>query len=89
MDDDDVFYEPEYDGNISYPTVVSLMLTLQDDDLEDAELRWGWDSERPPPVMAPRRTHHHHHHRGPSPWSMFHGLPREQHLGNVLICLLN
>ncbi len=76
-DDEDVMYEPDYEGLYPHSLLESRMLTFVDDDSGMPSMPWGWDAEEPPIARGHRHHHHHHHNRG-SPWSMFPGGPPDR-----------
>ena len=90
MDDEDVVYEPDYEGElITGKAIGTTVLTgIAEDGMPDPP--WGWDTEDDGPITLARghRHHHHHHHpaRIPSPWTIFPpGIDRGM-IGKLLQC---
>lgn len=73
MDDEDVVYEPDYQGELILENGISttVLTAVAEDGMTDPP--WGWDTEDDGPITLARAHRHHHHHpaRIPSPWTIF------------------
>jgi hypothetical protein len=73
MDDEELIYEPDYDGR--FPLLEPGIEANEESEEDDEGPPWGWDQPEFSPILGSRHSrgpphlHHHHHHRGPSPWS--------------------
>ena len=79
MEEEDVIYQPEYEGLLlNVPTLIALsVLTMLDDDAGMPEPPWGWDPDDDPGMPIPR-GHRHRLHGMPSPWTIFPGGPPDR-----------
>ena len=69
MDDEDVIYEPDYEGELKLILVLTFRLTFIDDEVGMPDPPWGWDPDDEIAIPT-RHTHHHNPHprRVPNPW---------------------
>ena len=70
MDDEDVVYEPDYEGELPLLSGNLPLLRIVDEDTGIPDPPWGWDPDDELSIPARGHAHHHHNHprRIPNPW---------------------